>query len=140
VLRSQVELQAQQQHLLAVQNDFDKDKLTLARTIGLATGQAFRLTDTIPFTPAAPLTLQQALDEAYRSRADYRSAQSLLHAAQMTRKAARDEHLPSLSIDADYGDIGNHPTGSHGTFTTLAALDIPIFQGRKAHAEREEAV
>jgi outer membrane protein TolC len=135
VLRSRVEMQTQQQRLLAVQNNFEKQKLTLARTIGLPTEQAFTLTDKMPFTPAPTLTLQQAIAEAFRSRADYRSAQSLLHAAEMAKKAAQDEHLPSLSFNGDYGDIGNRPTSSHGTFTAAAALKIPIFQGGKVHAD-----
>lgn len=139
VLRSQVEMQAQQQRLLAVQNDFEKQKLALARTIGLPTEQAFTLTDTMPFTPAPPLTLQQAIEEAFRSRADYRSAESLLHGAEMAKKAANDERLPSLSFNGDYGDIGNRPTTSHGTFTAAAALKFPIFQGGKVRADQLQA-
>lgn len=139
VLRSQVEMQAQQQRLLAVQNDFEKQKLALARTIGLPAEQAFTLTDTMPFTPAPALTLQQAIEEAFRSRADYRSAQSLLRAAEMSKKAADDERLPSLTLAGDYGDIGNRPTSSHGTFTAEAALKIPIFQGGKVHADQLQA-
>lgn len=135
VLRSQVEMQAQQQRLLAVQNDFEKQKLTLARTIGLPGEQAFTLTDSMPFTPAPPLTLQQAIEQAYRSRADYQSAQSLLHAAEMAKRAASDERLPTLSFNGDYGDIGNRPTSSHGTFTAAAALKVPIFQGGKVRAD-----
>ena len=139
VLRSQVEIQAQQQRLLAVQNDFEKQKLSLARAVGLPTEQAFTLTDSMPFTPAPPLSLQEAMDEAFRSRADYRSAQSLLHAAEMARRAANDERLPSLSLNGDYGDIGNRPTSSHGTFTAAAALNIPIFQGGKVRADQMQA-
>ena len=139
VLRSQVEMQAQQQRLLAVQNEFEKQKLALARTIGLPTEQAFTLTDTMPFTPAPPITLQQAIDEAFRSRADYRSAQSLVHAAEMAKRAANDERLPSLSFNGDYGDIGNRPTTSHGTFTAGAALKIPVFQGGKVRADQLQA-
>lgn len=139
VLRSQVEMQALQQRLLAVQNDFEKQKLTLARTIGLPTEQAFTLTDTMPFTPAPSLTLAQAIEQAYRSRSDYRSAQSLVHAAEMARKAATAERLPTLSFNGDYGDIGNRPTSSHGTFTAAAALKIPIFQGGKVHADELQA-
>lgn len=135
VLRSQVEMQAQQQRLLAVQNDFEKQKLTLARTIGLPGEQAFTLTDSMPFTPAPRLTLQQAIEQAYRSRADYQSAQSLLHAAEMAKKAASDERLPTLSFNGDYGDIGNRPASSHGTFTAAAALKVPIFQGGKVRAD-----
>jgi outer membrane protein TolC len=139
VLRSQVEMQSQQQRLLAVQNDFEKQKLALARAIGLPTEQAFALTDTVPFTPAPPLTLEQAIDEAFRSRADYRSAESLLQAAEMAKKAANDERLPSLSFNGDYGDIGTRPTNSHGTFTAAAALKIPIFQGGKVRADQLQA-
>ena len=139
VLRSQVEMQAQQQRLLAVENDFQKQKLALARTIGLPGAQAFTLTDTMPFTPAPPITLQQAIDQAFRSRNDYRSAQSLLHAAEMAKKAANDERLPSVSVNGDYGDIGTSPTTSHGTFTALAALKIPIFQGGKVRADQMQA-
>lgn len=139
VLRSQVEMQAQQQRLLSVQNDFEKQKLTLARTIGLPGAQAFTLTDSMPFTPAPPITLEQAIDQAFRSRNDYRSAQSLLHAAQMQKRAANDERLPSLSFNGDYGDIGTRPTNSHGTFTALAALKIPIFQGGKVRADQMQA-
>ncbi len=139
VLRSQVEMQAQQQRLLAVQNDFEKQKLALARAIGLPAEQAFTLTDTMPFTPAPPLSLQQAIDEAFRSRADYRSAETLVHAAEMAKRAADDERLPSLSFNGDYGDIGNRPTTSHGTFTAAAALKIPVFQGGKVRADQLQA-
>ena len=139
VLRSQVEMQAQQQRLLAVQNDFQKQKLALARTIGLPGAQGFTLTNTMPFTPAPPITLQQAIDEAFRSRDDYRSAESLLHAAEMAKKAADDERLPSLTLNGDYGDIGNRPASSHGTFTAAAALNIPVFQGGKVRADQLQA-
>jgi outer membrane protein TolC len=135
VLRSQVELQAQQQRLLAVQNDFEKQKLALLRAIGLPTGQAITLSDKIPFSPSPAITLDDALARAFRSRADYQSAQSLLHAAEMAKKAAAGEGLPSLQVNADYGVIGNHPANSHGTVTALAALNVPIFQGGKVRAD-----
>jgi len=135
VLRSQVEMQAQQQHLLAVQNDFEKQKLALLRAIGLPTGQAIALSDKIPFAPAPPLNLEDALARAYRARSDYHSAATLLHSAEMAKKAAAGEGLPSLQLMADYGLIGNHPTSSHGTFTTVAALNIPVFQGGKVRAD-----
>src|ERR1022692_5205365 len=43
-LRSQVELQTRQQQLIAARNDFAKQKLSLARIIGLPLGQQFSLT------------------------------------------------------------------------------------------------
>jgi len=139
VLRSQVELQAQQQRLLAVQNEYEKEKMALARTIGFPAGQQLNLSDKLPFTPAPPITLDEALERAYRSRADYRSAQALVRAAEQAKKAARAEGLPSIAANGDYGLIGNGPTNSHGTFTAAAGLTVPIFQGGKVRADELQA-
>jgi outer membrane protein TolC len=139
VLRAQVEFQAQQQRLLVAQNEFDKQKLTLARAIGLPLGQQFTLTDTIPFTPSPPLTLEDALQRAYSSRNDYQASLALVRAAELSRKAARSGSLPVLQFNADYGLIGRTPANSHGTVTTGAALRIPIFQGGKVRGEVEQA-
>ena len=43
--------------------------------------------------------------------------------------AARDERLPSVAVNADYGDIGTSPAQSHGTYTAMATLRVPIWEG-----------
>ncbi len=139
VLRTQVEMQAQQQRLVAARNDFAKQKLTLARIIGLPAGQEFTLTEKIPVTPTAPLTLDQALDRAYRDRPDYHAAEAQVRAAQLTRKAAVGEALPNVKLNADYGILGRRPTDNHPTYTTAAALNIPIFQGGKVKGDIMQA-
>jgi outer membrane protein TolC len=135
VLRSQVEMQTQQQRLLTAQNDFEKQKLSLARAIGLETGQSYSLTDKIPFVPAPPLALEQEIARAYQFRADYRSAQQQVKAAELAKKAARGEGLPSIDVDANYGTIGPSPITNHGTFAAGASLTVPIFQGGKVRAD-----
>ena len=49
VLRAQVDYQNEQQTLISTTNQLAKDKLALARTIGLPLDQEFRLTDTAPY-------------------------------------------------------------------------------------------
>lgn len=139
VLRSQVEMQVQQQRLLAARNDFAKQKLTLGRIIGLPAGQEFTLTEKIPITPAAPLTLEQAMEQAYRDRPDYHRAQAQVRAAELTRKAAIGEALPTIKFNADYGIMGQRPSENHPTYTTAAALNIPIFQGGKVKGDVMQA-
>lgn len=139
VLRAQVELQQQQQRLIAAQNDFQKEKLNLARAIGLPIGQEFTLADQIPYVAFHPVTLEQALDMAYRARGDYQSAVALVHAAESNKKAALGTGLPTLRFNADYGDIGPAPGSSHGTFTVAGNLTIPIFQGGLVHGKVLEA-
>jgi outer membrane protein TolC len=135
VLRAQVELQGQRQRLIYFQNEFQKQKLVLARAIGLPIGQAYQLTDTIPYAPMPPLPLPQALARAYSKRADYRAAQEMVKAAESAKRAARSDALPSLSFDGNYGDIGNAPARSHGTFAVGATLKVPLFQGGRVHGE-----
>jgi outer membrane protein TolC len=139
VLRAQVELQVQQQQLLAVNNDFEKQKLRLARIIGLPVAQQFRLADPIPFSPAPTLTFEAALETAYKSRADYQARLSLKRAAELARKAAVGERLPSIQLNADYGTIGPTLGNSHSTFLAAAGLSIPIFQGGRTKADIEQA-
>jgi outer membrane protein TolC len=135
VLRSQVELQRQQQLLILLQNQFQTEKLDLARAIGLPVGQEFRLTDKVPYTPPPPITLDQALGRALASRADYQSALASVRAAESIKKAAQSEALPSVNFHADYGDIGPSPGDSHGTYSVSANLTIPLFQGGKVRGD-----
>ena len=139
VLRAQVQMQAQQQRLLAAKNEFERSKLSLARVIGLPTGQPFTLADKIPFAPLPPLTLEEELKRAYENRADYKAAEARVRSAELERKAAVGERLPTLGVHADFGDIGPHPTKSNGTFTAAAGLNIPIFQGGRAKGDIVQA-
>jgi outer membrane protein TolC len=139
VLRAQVELQSRRQQLIAARNDFAKQKLALARVIGLPMGQQFTITENIPYESPEPITVEESLEQAYKSRADVQAALSQVRAAEQMRRAATAEHLPSLAIYADYGIIGPTPSTLHGTFTTYAAVQIPIFAGNRAHGDAQVA-
>jgi outer membrane protein TolC len=49
VLRSQVQLQSREQKLIVAQNNLAKQKLVLARAIGLPLGQKFEITSRVPY-------------------------------------------------------------------------------------------
>ncbi|MFN7996811.1 MAG: TolC family protein [Bryobacteraceae bacterium] len=138
-LRSQVQLQTQQQRLRSLVADFDRQKLNLARIIGLPLDQDFTIANEIPYQPLEGITVQSALDEAGRNRSDLLSALSQVHAAEAARKAVSSARLPSLALYADYGDIGINPASSHGTFTVVGALNIPIFEGGRIRADEVQA-
>ena len=136
-LRSQVELQTQQQRLIASQNQLEIDKLTLARVIGLPNGQEFQLLDSVPYTPLAEMTLNEALQQAYVTRSDYLSAKEQVRAAELSKQAAGAENYPSLSIYTDFADSGSPNFAiSHEVFTFQASLNIPIFQGTRVRADK----
>jgi outer membrane protein TolC len=130
VLRAEVELDTQRQRATAAQNDFEKAKLQMARLIGLPIRQEFTLVNQLMSVTIPEMTMEQALDRAYRTRPDYLAALERVRAAEATRQAAVGEMLPAVRVSANYGDIGTTISESRGTFTILGAVDVPIFQGR----------
>jgi outer membrane protein TolC len=138
-LRSQVELQTRQQQLIAARNDFAKQKLSLARVIGLPPGQEFLLTEKAPYQALTPLPLETYLQRAYAARSDYQAAQAQVRAAELSRRAATAGYYPSLDFNANYGDIGVTPAQSNGTWQVNGGLNIPIFTGGKVHSDVLEA-
>lgn len=140
VLRAKVELQTQQQRLIAAENQLAIDRLALARVIGLPNGQEFKLTDSVPYAALGDITLEQALQQALTTRPDYLSAQEQVRAAELSRQSAAAENYPSLSTATNYGDIGSPNFGtSHGAFAFATTLNIPIFQGSQVRADKLQA-
>jgi len=137
--RSQVELQTQQQRLTSEQAAYAKQKIALARLIGLSSGQEIILTDALPYAPLENLTLEQAIDLASHNRSDLKAAEAQVRAAEFSRKAAVAERFPTLDFAADYGVIGINPATSHGTFSVEGQLHFPIWAGGQARGDIEEA-
>lgn len=140
VNRSLVELQTQQQRLNSLLNDLAKQKISLARLIGLPLAQSISLTDMQPFNPMETVPgLDETIRLAWDQRPDVRAASAQVHAAEEAHRAATSEYLPSLSLNADYGVIGINPAQSHGTFSVTGNLHVPIFRSGRIKADVEQA-
>ncbi len=139
VNRSQVEALTERQRLLTLQDDAAKQKINLARLIGLPANADYALTDDIPYAAAPALGIEDALKKALEQRADLKAAQVQVQAAQRALFAAKDERYPSLAVSADYGALGTTLPQAHGTFTVVATLSVPIWQGGRAGGDIEQA-
>jgi outer membrane protein TolC len=139
VLRAEVQLSTEKQRATAAANEFEKAKLQLARTIGLPIGQAFSLVSELPFVPAPDITLDAALDTAYKTRPDYQAALERVKAAEASLDAANGELLPSVHVNADYGALGLTPGDAHGTYAIVGAVTVPIFNGGRSRGRIAEA-
>ncbi len=135
VLRSQVQLQSREQKLIVARNNLAKQKLVLARAIGLPLGQTFEITTQVPYRELTPSSLDEAIQSAFRSRADFQSQMNQVRSAELARRAASAERYPSLGVETDYGLSGVNPGSSHGTVDAAATLRIPIFQGGRVHGD-----
>lgn len=134
-LRSRVELQTRQQQLIVARNELAKQKLTVARIIGLPLGQEFVLTETAPFQALTALPLDVYLQRAYAARADYQAGLAQVRAAELSKRAAFAGHYPTVEVGANLGDIGVNPAQSNGTWQVTGGVNIPIFAGNKTHSE-----
>ena len=139
VLRAEVQLGTQTQRTTNAVNEFEKAKLALARAIGLPLGQRFELDPVLPDLPVSDISIDAAVSLAYANRPDYKAALERVSAAEATRRAVVGEALPSVRIDANYGDIGFTPSDSRATFAVTGAVNVPIFNGGRTKGRLLEA-
>jgi outer membrane protein TolC len=84
-------------------------------------------------------TVNAAVAQAEQQRADLKAAQSQVEAAAKALAAARAERLPSASVSGYYEVIGTNPAQSHGAFSVVGTLSIPIWQGGKTAGDIAQA-
>ena len=138
-LRAQVDYQNEQQSLISATNQLAKDKLALARAIGLPLDQAYRLTDTEPYAALDNLDPAAAFAQAVKNRKDLAAASEQVAAAQSQKTAAFADQLPTVKFSGDYGDIGETVNHSHGTYTATGTISAPILQIAKTKGEEDVA-
>lgn len=136
VLRSQVQLKQRQQTLIAVKNQFEKDKIALGRVIGLPLGQDFTVFDPALALPSDSIQLKDALAKAYDNRSDYLAAKARVAAAEFTLRANKAQRYPTAGVTGFYGDEGLRLfTNSHGVFNVTGSVQFNIFDGGRIRAD-----
>jgi len=138
-LRSQVERQSAEQRVTNATNQLEKDRLALARITGLAVGQKFVLIDSLAYHPLTGITNETATEEALRTRADLKSAESSVHEAESTVRAQTAQRLPVISVSADYGGGGANLGNFNQLYTVSGNVSVPIYTGGRIRADIEQA-
>ena len=139
VLRAQVDYQTEQQTLISTTNQLAKDKIALARVIGLPLDQQFTLTDTAPYRALGDLDPDAAFATALKTRKDLAASGEQVKFNEASKKAAIADMYPTASFSGDYGDIGETLNHSHGTFTATGQVTAPILQVDKNRGEQMAA-
>ena len=138
-IRAQVQRQSAEQRLTNAVNQLEKDRLTLARIVGLAIDQAFELTDALSYHPINEMTSEMATSEALRSRSDLRSAEASVEAAAFTLRAQKAQRLPVVSVSANYGAGGTNIANSNQVYEINGNVSVPIYTGGRIRADIEQA-
>jgi len=137
--RTEVQLHTEEYNLSIARNNFQVAKLALGRAIGLPLGQQFELADALPYSDISPLSVDEALQIAYKSRSDFRSALTSQKAAAQTLSATKGERYPVVAVNGDYGDVGPTFGHSHGDFTFQAGIRVPLFTGGRIKGDITQA-
>jgi len=134
-LRARVQLQSQQQTVIAAQNAEEKDLILLKREIGIDPGQKIVLTDPAPYSDLAEQTPAEVRAVGYKNRQDYQNLQNQLIEVRALHSAYRAQRLPSLSFSGFYGVDKVNGSPSHGVFNAMGTLNIPIFREASIRGE-----
>jgi outer membrane protein TolC len=138
VNRSHVEVLLDQERLITLQNELAKQKIILARLTGLPPNDRYEISNAVPYAPAPPIGLDDAIKQALAQRADLKAAEVQVTAAERALAAARAERLPSGSVSADFGGLGS-PSQLRPTYTVAATLNVPIWNGGRTAGDIEQA-
>jgi len=134
-LRAKVQLQTQEQALIAAQNQQAKDLILLKREIGVDPEQVIELTDPAPYGDLAEQTPEEVKAVAYQNRQDYQNYQNQAVAFKALHNVYRSERLPSLSFSGYYGTSTVNGAGTHGDFLAMGTLAFPIFREAKLRGD-----
>jgi outer membrane protein TolC len=86
-LRARVDYQTQQQTLITAQNQYEKDKIALARAIGLPLEQSYELSDQAPFQALDTMDANAAVQQAIAHRHDLQALQQQVEGARNLRRS-----------------------------------------------------
>ena len=139
VTRAKVQASNEAQRLLLATDARRRSYLQLRRAIGIRLDAEIELTDRLAYIPVEVATIEQAESLALKSRADLASQQEREQNARLSSSATRLERLPSVSAFGDYGSIGTAIHNSLPTRTYGVSVRVPIFDGGRRDARREEA-
>ncbi len=139
VLRAQVDYQNADQQLIQARNTLEKDKLALARAIGLPLEQKFRVSDVAPYTAAVATTPEQSFSNAVKNRKDLAGLAERVQAAESQKKAAVAQQYPKINFTGDFGTLGQRLNSNHGTYTATGEVSAPILQIAKTRGDKEVA-
>jgi outer membrane protein TolC len=138
-VRAQVDYQSQQQTLIQQQAMLKKDRIALARAVGLPLDQEFELTDQMPFAELDAINPDEAVKQALAIRKDLGAQAKLAKAAASAAHAAHEERLPSVGFTGDYGSTGINLKDLHGSGEAIGQANMPLFEEAKIRGDERIA-
>lgn len=145
VTRAKTQLAEAVGRLIVAENQLDRAKIDLARTLGLDPATPIALTDTLNAQLGAadvPADRNTAVAQAITARPDLAAELARGAAARTSASAISAERLPRLDLEADYGLNGLRMPDAIGTRQIAIQVTLPILDGfrREGRLAEQQAV
>ena len=134
-LRANVELQNEKQALIQAENDRDSSLYILSRLLNLDPRQKVELADSLSFFDTPQPEMDPSIDAALATRAEWKSIEQQVKAAQREKQASQAERLPSLRFDGNWAYQGLSSTTGIPVYTYQLGVNMPLFTGGRIHSE-----
>jgi outer membrane protein TolC len=121
------------------EQDYTAAKLTLANILQARVTSDFEVVGESAYGAGDVPDKDAAITAALASRADYRSAEAGVRAAELQVQSFRASRLPVLRMSFDNSQSGNTPVHNRNTYRVQGAIEFPVFTGGRIRGEIEEA-
>jgi outer membrane protein len=134
-LRANVEYQNERQHVAQSQTTLKVALYGLSRLLNVDPQRSIELADTASFFETPEFTADDSLARAYETRPEMKSIAAQIQAASLERRAARDEHLPKVSVGGRWSLQGLTPDSTIPVYAFQATVEMPLFTGGRLEAQ-----
>jgi len=141
VTRAKVQLAESAGRLILASSQFERAKIDLSRALGLESGAAIELADTLSpqlGAAAVPTGRDSAVARALAVRPDLAAEVARGTAARTAASAISAERLPHLDLAADYGLTGNNVPDAIATRQIGVQVTWPILDGFRREGRLDE--
>jgi len=128
----------EQQRQEAEQN-YIAAKLNLANLLQARITSAFEVSDDSAYGDGTVPDPDSAVRTALSSRADFRSAEASVKAAEFQIRSLRASRLPVVWVSLDNSQSANTPLHNRNTYKVQGGIEFPIFTGGRIRGEIDEA-
>ena len=139
VTRAKVQLENVRQQLLVAENDRDRAKLNLIRTMGLSFEVRLTLTDEMKLVEVSEQSIGDALQIAKENRTELKAQKNRERLASLTLSSVTNERIPSIQALGDVGLIGNQIPDALTTDNVQVLMRVPIFDGGQREGRISES-
>ena len=145
VTRARTQLAESAGRLILATSQLERNKIDLARTLGIDPSTPIELADTLTAELGAadvPADHNAAVAQAIASRPDLTAEVARGHAARTAASAISAERLPRLGVAADYGLSGNQFPDAISTRSVSVQVSLPVLDGwrREGRLAEQRAV